>query len=83
MLTDEVEVMITKKLEQSKGIGNFETMFVHIPNGDADGIKFIPVGDISANDEFSNVKNISAQDILTAHRFPAGLAELSLAMLAA
>ncbi|EQC1409946.1 phage portal protein [Providencia rettgeri] len=74
MLTDEVEVMITKKLEQSKGIGNFETMFVHIPNGDADGIKFIPVGDISANDEFSNVKNISAQDILTAHRFPAGLA---------
>lgn len=74
MLTDEVEDMITEKLQHSKGIGNFETMFVHIPNGDPEGIKFIPVGDISANDEFSNVKNISAQDILTAHRFPAGLA---------
>lgn len=74
MLTDEVEDMITEKLQQSKGIGNFETMFVHIPNGDPEGIKFIPVGDISANDEFSNVKNISAQDVLTAHRFPAGLA---------
>lgn len=74
MLTDEVEDMITEKLQHSKGIGNFETMFVHIPNGDAEGIKFIPVGDISANDEFSNVKNISAQDVLTAHRFPAGLA---------
>ncbi|HHN8276965.1 TPA: phage portal protein [Morganella morganii] len=74
MLTDEVEDMITEKLQHSKGIGNFETMFVHIPNGDPEGIKFIPVGDISANDEFSNVKNISAQDVLTAHRFPAGLA---------
>lgn len=74
MLTDEVEDMITEKLQHSKGIGNFETLFVHIPGGDAEGIKFIPVGDISANDEFSNVKNISAQDVLTAHRFPAGLA---------
>nr|MCC8374659.1 phage portal protein [Photorhabdus bodei] len=31
-------------------------------------------GDISANDEFANVKSISSQDVLTAHRFPAGLA---------
>lgn len=29
---------------------------------------------IGANDEFNNVKNISAQDVLNAHRFPAGLA---------
>ncbi|MFL7853785.1 phage portal protein [Providencia rettgeri] len=73
-MTDEVEEQIIQKLSQSKGIGNFETMFVSVPNGDPDGIKFIPVGDISANDEFSNVKSISAQDILNAHRFPAGLA---------
>ncbi|MCI9729719.1 MULTISPECIES: phage portal protein [Proteus] len=73
-LTDEVEKEIIQNLEQSKGIGNFSTMFVHIPNGDPEGIKFMPIGDISANDEFNNVKNISAQDILTAHRFPAGLA---------
>lgn len=73
-LTDEVEAQIIKNLENSKGIGNFSTMFVHIPKGDPEGIKFMPIGDISAKDEFNNVKNISAQDILTAHRFPAGLA---------
>lgn len=73
-MTDEVEQEIISKLEQSKGIGNFSTMFVNIPKGDPDGIKFIPIGDISAKDEFSNVKSISAQDVLTAHRFPAGLA---------
>ncbi|MTC14040.1 phage portal protein [Providencia alcalifaciens] len=73
-MSDEVEEEIVYKLSKSKGIGNFETMFVSVPNGAPDGIKFIPVGDISANDEFSNVKSISAQDVLTAHRFPAGLA---------
>ena len=73
-MTDEVEEEIISKLEQSKGIGNFSTMFVNIPKGDPDGIKFIPIGDISAKDEFQNVKSISAQDVLTAHRFPAGLA---------
>lgn len=73
-MTDEVEEEIIQKLEQSKGIGNFSTMFVNIPKGDPDAIKFIPIGDISAKDEFQNVKSISAQDVLTAHRFPAGLA---------
>ncbi|MEQ1967596.1 phage portal protein [Xenorhabdus nematophila] len=73
-ISDEAEDEIERKLAQSKGIGNFETLFVSIPNGDPDGIKFIPVGDISANDEFANVKSISSQDVLTAHRFPAGLA---------
>lgn len=73
-MTDEVEEEIAKQLESSKGIGNFRTVLVNIPNGGADGIKFIEMGDISAKDEFANIKNISAQDILNAHRFPAGLA---------
>lgn len=69
-MTDEVEEEIISKLEQSKGIGNFS----NIPKGAPDGIKFIPIGDISAKDEFQNIKSISAQDVLTEHRFPAGLA---------
>lgn len=73
-MTDEVEEEIISKLEQSKGIGNLSTMFVNIPKGDPDGIKFIPIGNISAKDEFQNIKSISARDVLTAHRFPAGLA---------
>ncbi len=73
-LSTEVEDEITQSLEHSKGIGNFNTLFVHIPHGDPEGIKFIPIGDISAKDEFANIKNISAQDVLTAHRYPAGLA---------
>lgn len=73
-MTDEVEEEISQRLESSKGIGNFSTIFVNIPGGAEKAIQFIPVGDIGANDEFNNVKNISAQDVLNAHRFPAGLA---------
>lgn len=73
-MTDELEEEIERQLKQSKGIGNFSTILVNIPNGDPEAVKFIQMGDIGAKDEFANVKNISAQDVLNAHRFPAGLA---------
>lgn len=72
-ITDEVEEEIKTKIESSKGVGNFRNLFVNIPGGTPDGVKIMPVGDVSAKDEFSNVKQISAQDVFTAHRFPAGL----------
>lgn len=73
-ISTEVETEIKEKIEQSKGVGNFRNMFISIPKGDPEGIKLIPIGEVSAKDEFSNVKSITAQDILTAHRFPSGLA---------
>ncbi len=73
-MTEEVEREVKKKIEQSRGLGNFRNMFINIPNGKEKGVQFLPVGDISAKDEFANIKNITAQDVLTAHRFPAGLA---------
>lgn len=73
-MTDEIEEEIEHQLRDSKGIGNFSTILVNIPGGDKEGVQFIQMGDISAKDEFASVKNISAQDILNAHRFPAGLA---------
>lgn len=73
-ISDEVENEIKERIENSKGVGNFKNMFVSIPEGNPEGIKLIPVGDLnSAKDEFANIKNISAQDLLNAHRFPAGL----------
>ncbi|NHB87177.1 phage portal protein [Photorhabdus tasmaniensis] len=72
-ISNEVEQEIKNKIEQSKGVGNFRNMFISIPKGDPDGIKIINIGDVSAADEFSNIKSITAQDVFTAHRFPAGL----------
>ncbi|WP_411705637.1 phage portal protein [Edaphovirga cremea] len=73
-ISTEVENEIKEKIEGSKGVGNFRNMFISIPKGNPEGVKLIPVGEVSAKDEFANVKSITSQDILTAHRFPAGLA---------
>jgi len=63
-----------KKLEQAmknaKGVGNFKNMLLHIPKGKKDGVQLIPIGEVAAKDEFSNVKNISRDDLLAAHRVP-------------
>lgn len=73
-LSDELEEEIKEKIKKSKGVGNFRSMFINIPNGSPDGVKLIPVGDMSAKDEFASIKTISSQDLLNAHRYPAGLA---------
>ena len=72
-LSEDMEEEIAKKIADSKGVGNFRSMFVNIAGGHPDGLKVIPIGDTGTKDEFANIKNISAQDVLTAHRFPPGL----------
>ena len=61
---------LEESFRQGKGVGNFKTSYIHIPNGGEKSIQIIPIGDISQKDEFQNIKNISATDILTAHRVP-------------
>ncbi|WP_456297297.1 phage portal protein [Vibrio sp. AK197] len=73
-LSDDDEQMLKEKIASSKGVGNFRSMFVNIPNGGEKGIQLIPVGDIATKDEFERIKNITAQDILVGHRFPVGKA---------
>ncbi|EIV8657116.1 TPA: phage portal protein [Vibrio parahaemolyticus] len=68
--TDEKDLKAA--IRSSKGVGNFQSMFVNIPNGTEKGIQLIPVGDIATKDEFERIKNITAQDILVGHRFPGG-----------
>lgn len=72
-LDPDVENDIKAKIQDSKGVGNFKSLFVNIPNGKEKGLQIIPVGNFESKDEFMNVKNVSAQDVLNAHRFHAGL----------
>lgn len=72
-MTEDMEKEIAEQIRNAKGVGNFRSMFVNIAGGHPDGLKIIPVGDTGTKDEFANIKNISAQDILTAHRYPPGL----------
>ncbi|MDZ4370107.1 MAG: phage portal protein [Phenylobacterium sp.] len=61
---------ITKALKDSRGIGNFRNMFVHLPNGKPESLKLIPIAEVAAKDEFLGIKNTSRDDVLAAHRTP-------------
>ena len=71
-LSPEDEKMMKDTIADSKCVGNFRSMYINIPGGHEKGIQLIPVGDIATKDEFANIKNITAQDILVSHRFPSG-----------
>lgn len=55
-------------LKDSKGVGNFRNLFLHSPGGQKDGIKLIPISEVAAKDEFSGIKNVTRDDMLTALR---------------
>ncbi|WP_190320228.1 phage portal family protein [Candidatus Enterovibrio escicola] len=71
-LSKEDEEKMAKRVAQSKGIGNFRSLYMNVPAGKEKGIQLIPVGDIATKDEFKRIKDITAQDILVSHRFPPG-----------
>ena len=64
---------LRKKFKTLGGVGNFNSLYINIPNGKEKGVQIIPVGNFESKDEFGNVKTISGQDVFNAHRFPAGL----------
>lgn len=70
-LTDETQVDDLKKaLKDSKGPGNFRNLFLYAPGGKKDGIQMIPISEVAAKDEFFNIKNVTRDDVLAAHRVP-------------
>lgn len=67
---------IENAMQGSKGAGNFHNMFIHIPNGQKDGVQIIPVGDFSTRDELEKIKNLTRDDVIAAHRIPPALAAI-------
>lgn len=73
-LTEEDEDNLREQISSSKGVGNFRSMFVNIPNGKENAIQIIPVGDFQAKDELEKVKNITRNDVIAAWRMNPALA---------
>ncbi|MQT93039.1 phage portal protein [Pseudomonas helleri] len=73
-LTEEDENNLREQISASKGVGNFRSMFVNIPNGKENAIQIIPVGDFQAKDELEKVKNITRNDVIAAWRMNPALA---------
>ncbi len=61
---------IRAAMRGAKGPGNFRNLFIHSPKGKADGIKLLPISEVGAKDEFLNIKAVTSEDLLAAHRVP-------------
>ncbi len=57
-------------LNGAKGGGAFKNLVIHAPGGGDKGVQLLPFSQISAKDEFLNIKNATRGDILGAHRVP-------------
>ena len=73
-LAVEDEEAIKKAIKESKGVGNFRSLYLNIPNGKKDSVQLIPVGDIATKDEYERIKNITRGEILAMWRIQAALA---------
>lgn len=62
------EKAIASKIKASKGIGNFRSMYLHLPGNQKaqDVINIIPVGDVATRDEFAKIKELTQSDISAA-----------------
>lgn len=69
---DDIENLKTA-LKQSKGPGNFKNMMIYAPNGKKDGLQVLPISEVTAKDEFYNIKRVSRDDQISATRTPPNL----------
>jgi PBSX family phage portal protein len=74
-LDDETAKAIEEKVKDSKGPGNFRSLYINIPRTSSrEPVKIIPVGDIGSKEEFDKIKAITERDVLAMHRMQPGLA---------
>lgn len=74
-LNDDTAKMVEEQVKQSKGPGNFRSLYLNIPKTNArEPVKVIPVGDIGSKDEYERIKGITEREMLAMHRVYAGLA---------
>ena len=65
------EAALKAAIRDSKGVGNFRSLFINNRSGKVDAdkaIKITPVGDIATKDDFDKIKKITLNDMLSMHR---------------
>ena len=77
-LDDATAKAIETAVKDSKGPGNFRSLFLNIPrsNGNKEPVKIIPVGNIGSKDEFQAIKEVTEMEMLAMHRVYPGLAAI-------
>jgi PBSX family phage portal protein len=73
-LDEDTAKEVKNQVMQSKGPGNFRSLYLNIPrSSNKEPVQIIPVGNIGSKDEFQAIKEIAEMDMLAMHRVYPGL----------
>lgn len=61
---------LRQALKDSKGPGNFRNLFMYAPNGKKDGIQIMPISEVAAKDDFSNINEVTVEAMQYTSRVP-------------
>ena len=65
---------IEAKVKESKGPGNFRSLYLNIPrSSNKQPVKVIPVGQFGSKDEYQAIKDVTQEEMLIMHRCYPGL----------
>lgn len=76
-LDEETAKQIELKVKESKGPGNFRSLYLNIPrSSNKEPVQIIPVGNIGSKDEFQAIKEVMEMEMLAMHRVYPGLSAI-------
>lgn len=73
-LDEETAKQIENKVKESKGPGNFRSLYLNIPrSSNKEPVQVIPVGQFGSKDEYQAIKDVTQEEMLIMHRCYPGL----------
>lgn len=73
-LDEETAKAIEAKVRESKGPGNFRSLYLNIPrSNNKEPVQVIPVGQFGSKDEYQAIKDVTQEEMLIMHRCYPGL----------
>lgn len=73
-LDEDTAKAIEKQVKDSKGPGNFRSLYINIARSSSkEPVQIIPVGNIGSKDEFQAIKEVTEMEMLAMHRVYPGL----------
>lgn len=73
-LDEDTAKSIEAKVKESKGPGNFRSLYLNIPrSNNKEPVQVIPVGQFGSKDEYQAIKDVTQEEMLIMHRCYPGL----------
>lgn len=67
-VSDDQAAGLAEKIQSIKGSEAFKNILIHSTGGEKGGLEMVPMGEVTAKDEFFNINRVSRDNVIAAHR---------------